>query len=125
MTVSYTGRAFYWVSEHDSFHGRFIALETPIRPAFKVHIPFAVQVRLPYFIEHADPLYDTPSVLTDILSGLSVFYCICATFCQCYLYPSYVNSGWNGGIRQDVVILQVFEGGWNAVVRQDVDTTGV
>ena len=73
----------------------------------KVHIPFAVRVRLPYFIGDVDPLYDKPSMLTDILSGQSVFYCICATFCYCYLYPSYVNSG------------------WNAVVRQDVDSTGI
>jgi hypothetical protein len=102
MTVSYTGRAFYWVSERDGFHGRFIALDTLMRRAFKVHIPFAVQVILPYFIEDVDPLYDTPSVLADILSGQSVFCCICATFRHCYLYPSYVNSGWNGGIRQDV-----------------------
>jgi hypothetical protein len=76
MTVFYTGRAFYWVTEHDGFHGWFIALETPIRLGFNVHIPFTVQVRLPYFIEDVDPLYDTPSVLTDILSGQSVFCCI-------------------------------------------------
>lgn len=83
---------------------------TPIRRAFEVHIPFAVQVKLPYFIEDVDlfdPLYDTHSVLTDIVSGQCVFYCICGTFCHCYLYPSYVISG------------------WNAVVRQDVDTTGI
>ena len=88
MPISYTGRAFYQVFYHDDFHGRFIVLETPIHRAFEVHIPFAVQVKLPYFVEDVDPLYDTPFVLTDIVSGQCVLYCICGTFCHCYLTPA-------------------------------------
>lgn len=37
-----------------------------------------------------------------------------------------VNSGWNGGIRQDVDTTDTYlNGGWNAVGREDVDNTGI